>query len=242
MRLCPCPIGPTSWGRLLPWTRRHYAANSIHRVLALLVTFMTLGLAFAMRTRLAWTAAGVIAAQAVLGGAGVILAEPLWIAIAHACLGQLQFGIVAAVVAQTFGVSLHLNRPALPAMLLAQTALGAAVRYGIIGVAAHMAGALIATLYILWAALSTLMHAMDDATRRRPSMVLLSLTFSQVFLGIAAYMSRIVYVNAPQPMPLMIFFTVAHVAFGALVFGAAVLFTMTARTQSISSAGGMVTA
>jgi hypothetical protein len=44
-----------------------------------------------------------------------------------------------------------------------------------------------------------------------------------VFLGIAAYMSRIATVDAPQPMPIMILFTVLHVATGALTMAAGVI-------------------
>ena len=237
------PDWPTSWGSLFsPPLAGGIRYEFAHRVIALLVSVMTIGLAFAMRTRLAWLAVGAIFAQALIGGAGVILSEPLWIAILHACLGQVQFGIVVAVTAQAYGVTLTPAGATMLTLLLAQTALGAAVRYGIIGVAAHMGGALVAVLFVLWAALSTLMNNMDNPARRRPAMILLSLTFSEIFLGIAAYMSRVVYVNAPQPMPLMVGFTVAHVACGALVFGAAVLFTAMARTQSISVRGGMVTA
>ena len=140
------------------------------------------------------------------------------------------------------GASACQPRLALLALLLAQTALGAAVRYGVIGLAGHLAGALVATAFVMWAALSILMNNMNNAGLRRPAMVLLSLTFSQVFLGIAAYASRVVYVNAPQPMPLMIFFTVAHVGFGALVFGAAVVFAMMPRSQQLPIQGGMVAA
>jgi hypothetical protein len=48
------------------------------------------------------------------------------------------------------------------------------------------------------------------------------LTFSQVFLGMGAYISRIMAADDPQPMPMMISFTVAHVAVGSLAFGAAI--------------------
>jgi heme A synthase len=164
------------------------------------------------------------------------------IAIVHACLAQLQFGMAVALAAQVYGMSPSFSRPVLLALLLVQIALGAAVRYGVIGLAAHLGGALIATIFVMWAALSTLMNNMDNPARRRPAMLLLSLTFSQIFLGIASYMARVVYVNAPQPMPILVGFTVAHVAFGALVFGAAVLFTATARTATIPATGGMVTA
>ena len=47
--------------------------------------------------------------------------------------------------------------------------------------------------------------------------------FLQVFLGIAAYMSRLATADAPQPMPVMVGFTVAHVAVGALTLAASVV-------------------
>ena len=110
--------------------------------------------------------------------------------------------------------------------LFAQTILGAAVRYGIVLPMAHIAGAAVATVLVMWAGLSILMQHMENARLRRPAMALLTTTFSQVFLGIGAYMARIAYAGAPQPMPVMVWFSVAHVAVGSLAFGAAVALAM----------------
>src|ERR1035441_1593643 len=71
------PDWPTSWGTLLPPLEGGIRYEFAHRTLAVIVSLLTLGLALAMRTRLAWTAVLALAAQAVLGGAGVILSEPL---------------------------------------------------------------------------------------------------------------------------------------------------------------------
>ena len=49
---------------------------------------------------------------------------------------------------------------------------------------------------------------------------MLAIAMSQVFLGVAAYMSRIATADAPQPMVMMVAFTVAHVAAGALTMAA----------------------
>jgi hypothetical protein len=54
-------------------------------------------------------------------------------------------------------------------------------------------------------------------------MLLLSLTFSQVFLGIASYAALAASANSPQPVPLTVWITVAHLAVGSLAFGAAVI-------------------
>jgi hypothetical protein len=58
---------------------------------------------------------------------------------------------------------------------------------------------------------------------RTAALVLLSITLVQVFAGIAAYMSRISTVDAPQPMRIMVAFTVLHVAAGALTMAASVV-------------------
>jgi hypothetical protein len=91
---------------------------------------------------------------------------------------------------------------------------------------AHIVGAAVATILVMWAGLSILMQNMENATLRRPAMALLTITFSQVFLGIGAYMARIAYAASPQPVPLMVWFGVAHVAVGSLAFGAAVALAM----------------
>jgi hypothetical protein len=39
-------------------------------------------------------------------------------------------------------------------------------------------------------------------------------------------MGRILNADAPQPVPMMVWFTVAHVAVGSLAFGAAVALAM----------------
>src|ERR1035438_2198753 len=88
--------------------------------------------------------------------------------------------------------------------LLVQTALGAAVRHNVTSAIPHIVGAGISTALVMWAALGILIHHMEDTLLRRYSTLLLSLTFLQVFLGLAAYMSRIATADDPQPMPMMI--------------------------------------
>jgi hypothetical protein len=77
-------------------------------------------------------------------------------------------------------------------------------------------------------------------------MLLLSITFSQVFLGIGAYMARVAYSEAPQPMPVMVWFSVAHVAVGSLAFGAAVALAMIVycqpRSETVMANRGIVIA
>jgi hypothetical protein len=94
----------------------------------------------------------------------------------------------------------------------------------------------------MWAALPILVTHMDNPAVRRPAMLLLSITFSQIFLGIGAWMSRLANLQAPQPMPLMVLFTVAHVAVGSLAFGAAIVLAMAAPASRALPQEGMAAA
>lgn len=217
------PDWPLSWGRLVPPLVGGIRFEFAHRVLAATVALLSLVLAIRLRTPLAWIGVGAIFAQALIGGAVVRLLAPRWMPLLHACLAQLCFGIMVALVflpASPFA-------PRFPAVvaaavLFAQTILGAAVRHNLAGLVPHIVGAAATTLAVMWAGLQVLMHHMENPPFRRSAMWLLSLTFSQVFLGMGAYMSRVATAADPQPMPLMIWFTVAHVAAGSLAFGAAI--------------------
>ena len=273
------PDWPLSWGRLVPALEGGIRYEFAHRVAAMLVGLLTVGLALMMQkqagrrnrlphqdaghrvepegvgqavppafspaTRLAWTAVAVVLAQATLGGIAVKFVTPAWATIAHASLGQLFFALMVAICVGLYGS--FRGRWAVPTLLctaglFAQTVLGAGVRYGVVLPVAHIVGAVLATILVMWAGLSILMQNMDNPRLRRPAMLLLSIAFSQVFLGIAAYMARIVYADAPQPMPMMVLFTVAHVAVGSLAVGAAVALAMIARPDAFRVHRGMVTA
>ncbi|MBS1855120.1 MAG: hypothetical protein JST11_07130 [Acidobacteria bacterium] len=221
------PDWPLSWGRLIPVLEGGIRYEFAHRVLGLLVILLAGGLALRLRTALAWTALGTVLTQAALGGVLVRFLDPKAAAIAHAAIAQLFFGLtillwLSARGAMPSRVSMASPIPVVAAVaLFAQTILGAAVRHGVVGPAPHIAGAVAATGLVMWAAFPVLIHHMDNTALRRRAMLLLSITFSQVFLGIAAWMSRVANLDAPQPMPMMVLFTVAHVAAGSLAFGAA---------------------
>jgi heme A synthase len=60
----------------------------------------------------------------------------------------------------------------------------------------------------------------------RPAVVALSLLVLQLFLGVAAYLTRLASPNDPQPLNPMIAITVGHVACGALVFVSTIVLTL----------------
>ena len=69
--------------------------------------------------------------------------------------------------------------------------------------------------------------------RRRGWIILVQLV---LFLGIAAFMSRVAYADAVQPMPIMVTFTVLHVAVGALTMASSVALAILVRRNLTSPA------
>lgn len=235
------PDWPLSWGRLVPPLEGGIRYDFAHRVLAAAVAILVAILAFWTQAReprpwmrkLAWSALAAVLAQTALGGALVKLVDPKLLAISHACLAQLCFGLTVAVAVGHYpsGGAVKSVAPELAVVaLFAQTILGAAVRHNAIGLASHIVGAVVAAAVVMWASMGILIHHMEDAKLRRPAMILLGLTAAQIFLGFAAYTARAAAADDPQPMPLMIWATVAHVVVGALAFGAAIALAMIVRS------------
>jgi heme a synthase len=217
------PDWPLSWGRLVPPWEGGIRYAFVHRVLAAAVAAGTFLLALGMRTALAWAAAWLVLAQAALGGVGVLLVLPRIVPVVHACLAQLCFGILVFIAANRVpAAGGQFVRPTLQlataVFLFIQTILGAAVRHHMMSAVPHMAGAVAAALVVVWATIPVMLRHMREAG------LLLGLTAFQIFLGLGSWAAR--SLDAPQPLPLMVWFTVAHVAVGSLAFGAAIVLAL----------------
>jgi cytochrome c oxidase assembly protein subunit 15 len=209
------PDWPLAWGKLIPPLDGGIRFEFAHRMLAALVAILTFVFALKTRRTLAWIAFGAVVAQALLGGVLVRWLDPKALAVAHAVLAQVCFGLVFYVVCGAGGAEAPRGlKPTLHVAVFTTIGLGAAVRHGAIGVMPHIFAAVVAVALIMYTGIQAI-------SNNRPGAVLLGLTFFQVFLGMGAYIMRAATADAPQPMPLTIGFTVAHVAVGALIFGAA---------------------
>jgi len=239
------PDWPLSYGKLMPPMEGNIFYEHGHRMVATTVGILTIGMAFwlmrAERRRwlknLGWISLAAVVTQGVLGGMTVIYMLPKPVSIGHACLAQLFFSTTVAIVLFTSeswqrgrqvvddaGVPpLHWLALAASACVFLQLALGASARHQAIGILPHVIGAMLATGMVLWVTVRVLMRHAEHQMLRRSAVALLSITFLQVFLGIAAYMSRLATADAPQPMPVMVGFTVAHVAVGALTLASSVV-------------------
>lgn len=248
------PDWPLSYGKLMPPMEGGILYEHGHRMVATTVGLLTIvSMIWLFRSEhrrwLRWLGAIALAAvimQGVLGGLTVLLLLPWWISTAHACLAQLFFATTVAIA--LFTSSWWLRGPAVveelpkypirdlslaaPLCVLAQLALGAAARHKAIGSIYHIAAAPIVTGVILWISLRILLHYAENRELRLASISLLAITFCQVFLGIAAFMSRIATADAVQPMPLMVTFTVLHVAVGALTMAASVTLAILVRRNA----------
>jgi cytochrome c oxidase assembly protein subunit 15 len=236
------PDWPLSYGKLMPKMEGGIFFEHGHRMVATTVGLLTIILAVWLSRaeprrwmrRLGWIALAAVIAQGLLGGMTVIFMLPKPVSISHACLAQLFFTttvLIALFCSESWqrnsplvedpgSPSLHALAAAVPVCVLAQLALGAAARHKALGALPHVAGAAIVTGMILWLVVRVLIRHSSHMPLRRGALALLSIAFVQIFLGIAAYMSRIATLDAPQPMAVMVGFTVAHVAVGALTMAA----------------------
>src|SRR5436190_735003 len=217
------PDWPLSYGRLMPTMEGNIVYEHGHRMVATTVGLLTIGMAVwlmrAERRRwlrnLGWTALAAVVTQGVLGGMTVIFMLPKPVSIGHACLAQLFFSTTVAIALFTSETwsrgprmlddagapPLHWLALAACLCVFMQLALGASARHKALGILPHVAGALVATGMVLWVSVRVLMRQAGHDALRRSTLVVLFTTFLQIFLGIAAYMSRLVTAEAPQPMP-----------------------------------------
>ena len=227
-----------------------------HRVIATTIGMLTLALAVYIRLRekrewvwqLALFAVIAVCAQGLLGAITVKYLLPLGVSTAHATLAQLFFCTTVAIAVFTSRSWIeaqplyeeegvvplrHLCTVAL-ATIFVQLILGATLRHSatwdqhlpVALILAHIGGAIVVTLALGSAAITTLRRHKDQPFLARPAIVALSLLSVQLFLGVAAYLARLGSPNDPQPLNPMITITVAHVACGALVFVTTIILTL----------------
>jgi cytochrome c oxidase assembly protein subunit 15 len=245
------PDWPLSYGKLMPPMEGGIFYEHGHRMIATTVGMFTIvSLVWLLRAEkrrwMKWLGAVALVAviaQGVLGGLTVLMLLPWWISSSHACLAQLFFSTTVAMA--LFTSERWLRGPAPvdenprypiralallpPVFVLLQLALGAAARHKAIGSIYHICGSPLATFVVLWVSLRILLHYARNSELRTGALTLLFVTFAQVFLGIAAFMSRVAYADAVQPMPLMVTFTVLHVAVGALTMASSVALAILVR-------------
>jgi len=242
------PDWPLSYGQVIPDMTGGVLFETGHRDIAGVVGILTVILAIWISRvekrpwmrRLGWVAVSLVAAQALLGGATVLMLQPPPVSIAHACLAQLFFSVTVAIAVFTsrkwqegpepvedYGwPSLRSLAIVTPILILLQIALGAGFRHRAFGLLPHVVGAMIVPLVILLLGVFALHQFPKHRSLRPAAVALLSITGVQVFLGVIAYIARI---NAAEYPLAMVLTTVTHVATGGLTLAASVVLAIQIR-------------
>src|SRR5215831_17711430 len=106
--------------------------------------------------------------------------------------------------------------------MFVQVFLGAGFRHQYVAIWPHIVGSGVVLGVMIWTA-AVLRRRFDDSPELTFGRTLLhSMVGMQILLGIAAYWSRLT-ADAAEPRPVMVWLTVIHTVFGALVFASSVL-------------------
>ena len=246
------PDWPTSYGHFLklpPWVGGIVYEHS-HRMIASFTGMCTIVIAFwtwfVDRRRwmkyLAFGALGTIIAQGILGGVTVLHLLPPAVSTAHAAVGQTFFCIAVAIAVFTGRrwveeipqpVADH-GHPKLLILcwysiliLYIQLIFGGMFRHHGMSWAPHVINALSVALILTWTGVRAITQFSRADAIRRPAVLLLFLLVIQLFLGFAAFFTRVVHVPGISPDDsYMVLSTVSHVAVGALLLATTVVLTL----------------
>jgi len=112
------------------------------------------------------------------------------------------------------------------ASIVLQTVLGAGFRHGAFSIVPHFIGAALVTVMVVWTG-RAVRKRFHDVRPLRKSVIFLHATFgTQILLGGLTYWVVLGAHNAPQPLPLYITVTVAHVVMGALTLASSMAVTL----------------
>jgi cytochrome c oxidase assembly protein subunit 15 len=250
------PDWPLSFGKVMPemvgnvfWEHGHrMVATSVGILVIVLNIWLWRSEKRRWVRRLGLVALAGVVAQGLLGGLTVILWLPISISTAHATLAQLFFcTMVSLSVFTAPGWSTpratmddNANLPlrylcvASAIAILTQLVIGGILRHSATWdqylptslVLMHLGGALAVTVLLITTIVIVLRRHAGEKYLTRPAKVAAALLVLQLFLGLAAYLTRLASPNAAQPRNPMVGITVAHVACGALVFAATIVLTL----------------
>jgi heme a synthase len=252
------PDWPTSFGSLykIPPMVGGIRYEHGHRMLAEFIGLLTIVMCvytFRIEKRswmkkLSLAAIATVIAQGVLGGITVLYFLPWHISSAHAALGQTFFSIAVLMAmftseswmegAAASSADEHTSQGTRALTLLAVVVLylqlffGAGFRHSGISILPHLVNAVITSGILLWTAIRVLVAHGKVRELRTPAVWVLGLLLVQLGLGFAAYLTRVIWGrDAVQPLPSMVYTTVAHVAVGALLLATTFILTVQAHRR-----------
>jgi len=183
---------------------------------------------------------GGVLVQAILGGQVVLQLLHYWLPVIHACFVQIVFAAVLGIAVFTSkwwvseqpqledagAPSIHFLTLLNAVVIYLQVILGAGFRHKEIPIWPHIVGALVVLGVVTWTAV-VLRKRFGQSRELSKARILLHAIFGlQFLLGFGAYWSRLSTVDAPQPMPVMVWLTVIHTIVGAILFAFSVLIVL----------------
>lgn len=229
------PDWPLSYGQFFPPMVGGVLFEHGHRMIAATVGFLTVVLSVGLWSSraprvvkiLSLWAVAVVCAQGLLGGLTVLLKLPLAISVAHACLGQTFFCIIACLALLTGRHAIRedivvyedtgkLRRLALmtTGFIYLQLIAGAIYRHSGKLLHLHLLGAFLVAVHVILLARRILMEPGFGSDLRTPALVLIYLVGLQLALGWSSWRMPSVAV------------TTTHVATGALILATSVILTL----------------
>jgi hypothetical protein len=215
-------------------------AAALHLWYSVAVVVLIAALAVALartRSKLAgWNALGISIVQ---GGIGHHAVGPV-LGTLHAIFGAILFATISAVVlvtsrswqcdpecVQDYGwPSNRFMTSATAFLVLVQVGFGAGFRHSAVGVVPHLLGAMVVALFIMIAGAFVSNQFPKHPTLRPLAVWLMTITGIQVFLGMTAFIMRLMETAAPT---VYLWISVAHVGTGSLTLAASVMLAMEVR-------------
>jgi heme A synthase len=115
-----------------------------------------------------------------------------------------------------YGLAEHGPAPLLAlAAILVDGAAGTALHYGTLPFRTHLQISVVVAVVVTWASIQAIRRNFDSPAVRRMALLLLSLTFSQLLLGVGSYMNLLVAGTLE-------WFPIAHTVMGIAVLGSSV--------------------
>jgi hypothetical protein len=203
----------------------------LHKMFAIVMSVLGLGLAiWLLAARSLWLGGAILLVEGLTGMLGSGASTPDRGTL-HATLAQAFFALTwAAVVVTSRGweekkepvpdqgwPSLRSLAVVMPVFVLIQVGLGAAFRHKAMGVMPHLVGAMIVALLILCNCLFVSQPYPKHPTLRPAANLLLAITCTQVFLGIAVL--TVLLINTATQTVLLLS-TAGHVSVGAMTLAA----------------------
>lgn len=241
------PDWPLSFGSLMPPMEGNIRYEHTHRLIAALVGLLTItfNLWLWRSTEpnhvriLGLIALFVVISQGILGGITVIFLLPLSVSVGHACLAQIFFSIMVILSLLT---SLNWKLPktkindngkptlkffcyAIPIAIFLQLVLGSILRHSRGTIHPHLTGALLVSVLVVWASFRVLYNYPQQWNMVRVALILVGLLFVQLLLGTGSFLMRLTAGDFPQPTIPLVAVTTGHVAAGALILAASLVFS-----------------